>query len=168
MQFGSYLVVCCSYSQFTKTPCKTKTTLFTVTVPKSSTVLEINQTGLLIGTFCKETIDSNEYFFQIRSVNHEIEELTNKRNVSNDPMEDKLTLFRQQVRKKSSWSKFCCCCLWNALAYLYSDHTLGCDHRAEEGVDGRDAQRLEERPLHHWRGTTGCLRDQLGAIHWHF
>ncbi len=46
------------------------------------------------------------FYPKIRSVNKEIEELTNKRNVSNDPMEDKLTLFRQQAaiiaRKKES------------------------------------------------------------------
>jgi intraflagellar transport protein 81 len=46
------------------------------------------------------------FLLKIRSVNKEIEELTNKRNVSNDPMEDKLTLFRQQAaiiaRKKES------------------------------------------------------------------
>ncbi len=35
---------------------------------------------------------------KIRVTRSEIEEMTNKRNVSNDPMEDKLTLFRQQVR----------------------------------------------------------------------
>jgi intraflagellar transport protein 81 len=43
---------------------------------------------------------------KIKSTRNEIEELTNKRNVSNDPMEDKLTLFRQQAaiigRKKEA------------------------------------------------------------------
>ena len=51
-------------------------------------------------------IDPTLFSPKIRSVNKEIEELTNKRNVSNDPMEDKLTLFRQQAaiiaRKKES------------------------------------------------------------------
>ena len=34
----------------------------------------------------------------IKTTRVEIEELTNKKNVSNDPIEDKLTLFRQRVR----------------------------------------------------------------------
>lgn len=34
---------------------------------------------------------------KIKSIRNEIEELTNQKNVSNDPMEDKLTLFRQRV-----------------------------------------------------------------------
>ena len=33
----------------------------------------------------------------IKTTRVEIEELTNKKNVSNDPIEDKLTLFRQRV-----------------------------------------------------------------------
>ena len=33
----------------------------------------------------------------IKATQKEIEELTNKKNVSNDPIEDKLTLFRQRV-----------------------------------------------------------------------
>ena len=33
----------------------------------------------------------------MKTVRGEIEELTNKKNVSNDPIEDKLTLFRQRV-----------------------------------------------------------------------
>ena len=35
---------------------------------------------------------------KIKIARNEIEELTSKKNVSNDPMEDKLTLFRQRVR----------------------------------------------------------------------
>ena len=35
---------------------------------------------------------------KIKIARTEIEELTSKKNVSNDPMEDKLTLFRQRVR----------------------------------------------------------------------
>ena len=38
---------------------------------------------------------------KMKTVRTEIEELTNKKNVSNDPIEDKLTLFRQRVRKKT-------------------------------------------------------------------
>ena len=34
---------------------------------------------------------------KMKTVRGEIEELTNKKNVSNDPIEDKLTLFRQRV-----------------------------------------------------------------------
>ena len=34
---------------------------------------------------------------KIKSVQDEVEEVTKRRNVSNDPMEDKLTLFRQQA-----------------------------------------------------------------------
>ena len=33
-------------------------------------------------------------------MNEEIKEILNNKNVSNDPMEDKLTLFRQQVFAK--------------------------------------------------------------------
>ena len=43
---------------------------------------------------------------KIKEVNNEINELNEKKNVTNDPMEDKLTLFRQQAaiigRKKES------------------------------------------------------------------
>jgi hypothetical protein len=38
--------------------------------------------------------DINELKRKIQEVNKEINELTEKKNVSNDPMEDKLTLFR--------------------------------------------------------------------------
>ena len=50
--------------------------------------------------------DLNKLKDNIKNVNAEVNELTEKRNVSNDPMEDKLTLFRQQAaivsRKKES------------------------------------------------------------------
>ena len=50
--------------------------------------------------------DLNQLKEKIKAANTEINELTEKRNVSNDPMEDKLTLFRQQAtiisRKKES------------------------------------------------------------------
>ena len=43
---------------------------------------------------------------KIKAVQDEVEEITKRRNVTNDPMEDKLTLFRQQAaiiaRKKES------------------------------------------------------------------
>ena len=42
---------------------------------------------------------------KIKIARTEIEELTSKKNVSNDPMEDKLTLFRQRVRFLFAYSK---------------------------------------------------------------
>ena len=43
---------------------------------------------------------------RIKDVNNEAKEISDKKNVSNDPMEDKLTLFRQQAaiiaRKKGN------------------------------------------------------------------
>lgn len=41
--------------------------------------------------------DINNLKNKIRDLNREINEITEKRNVSSDPMEDKLTLFRQQA-----------------------------------------------------------------------
>ena len=41
--------------------------------------------------------DINSLKEKIKEARNEIEELTSKKNVSNDPMEDKLTLFRQRV-----------------------------------------------------------------------
>jgi len=35
----------------------------------------------------------------VREVNDEVKELSNKKNVTADPLEDKLALFRQQVQK---------------------------------------------------------------------
>ncbi len=35
----------------------------------------------------------------MREVNDEVKELSNKKNVTADPLEDKLALFRQQVQK---------------------------------------------------------------------
>ena len=40
---------------------------------------------------------------KMKTVRGEIEELTNKKNVSNDPIEDKLTLFRQRVSTNLSF-----------------------------------------------------------------
>ena len=41
--------------------------------------------------------DINQIKNKIKNLNQETNELTDKRNVTNDPMEDKLTLFRQQA-----------------------------------------------------------------------
>ncbi len=41
--------------------------------------------------------DINELKSKIQNLNKEINEMSEKRNVTSDPMEDKLTLFRQQA-----------------------------------------------------------------------
>ena len=43
---------------------------------------------------------------KMKTVRGEIEELTNKKNVSNDPIEDKLTLFRQRVSMRDVPTSF--------------------------------------------------------------